>query len=89
MISSRMAIIVSAMIDKMDIDIKDIEGKDQEDIGEKLISTLIRKLYKAEDEVYRLIAEYKGISKEEAAKADFVAIIKEIASDIGLVTLFT
>jgi len=89
MLTPKIVVIISAMIDKMDLDISDIKGKDQKEVGTKLLTILVKRLYKAEDEVYRLIAEYKGITIEEAAKCDFIAVVKELVADTGITGLFT
>jgi len=89
MLNSKMVVIMSAMIDKMDIDIFEIKGASQKQVGEMLVKTLTRKLYKVENELFQLIGEYKGISVEEAAKADFIAIIKEIMANAGVAGLFS
>lgn len=82
---------LSAIIDKMEIgqDLKNMyvdtgnEERDNEEIGKQLIVLLITKLHKAKNEVYEFISEYKGISIEEAKKANAVEIIKEVLSIDG------
>ena len=82
---------LSAIVDKMEIgkDLKDMvvetgdEEKDKEEIGKQLIVLLITKLHRAKDEVYEFISGYKGISIEEAKKANAIEIIKEVLAIDG------
>lgn len=85
-ISTEVLISMSAIIDKMEIkeQLKNMEvntgneEKDKEELGKELIILLISKLYKAKDEIYELIAGYKGITIEEAKKVEIIPIIKEL-----------
>ncbi len=89
MVTPKTIVIISAMIDKMGLEIDDLKGKDQKEVGTKLLTVIAKRVYKAENELYQLIAEYKGISIEEAAKVDFIAVIKEMLADAGIVGLFS
>ena len=92
-ISTEMAIIMSAIVDKMEIgqELKEMEvntgdeKKDREELGKQLIVLIISKLYKAKEEVYELIALYKGITIEEAKTAEIIPIIKELFGVDGAV----
>ncbi len=92
-ISTEMAIIMSAIVDKMEIgqELKQMEvntgdeKKDREELGKQLIVLIISKLYKAKEEVYELISLYKGIPVEEAKKAQIIPIIKELFGIDGAV----
>lgn len=85
-ISTKTAIKMSAIIDKMEIgqQLKDMEvntgdeAKDREELGKQLIVLIITKLYKAEDEIYELIAMCKGISIEEAKEVEVIPFLKEL-----------
>ena len=89
MIAAKMAIAISAMIDKMDLDLTAIEGKDQAEVGQILISTLVRRLYRAEDEFYRLLSLYYSCTPAEAADKDIIQAIRDILKDAGVSELFT
>ena len=92
-ISTEMAIIMSAIVDKMEIgqELKQMEvntgdeKKDREELGKQLIVLIISKLYKAKEELYKLISLYKGIPVEEAKKAQIIPIIKELFGIDGAV----
>lgn len=85
-LSTEVLLLLSACIDKMEIgeELKNLEintGDEQSDnkeLGKQLIILLISKLYKAKDEVYEVVASYKGISTEDAKKAEVIPIIQEI-----------
>ena len=71
---------LSLIIDKMEIanDIMSIDKSSNEEVGKALIGLIISKMYKAENEVYELIAQYKSISVEEAKETDIIPIIKDL-----------
>lgn len=71
---------ISLIIDKMGIanDIMSIDKSSNEEVGKALIALIISKIYKAEEEVYEVIAEYKNISIEEAKKTEIIPILKEL-----------
>lgn len=77
---------LSMIIDKMEIkdELVNLYGKTDEEVGKQLISLLICRLYKAENEIYSFIATYKNISEEEAKKANIVEIIKEVIKIDGI-----
>lgn len=91
-LSTEMIMSLSACIDKMEIaeDLKKLEINtgnelaDNEELGKELIVLLISRLYKAKDEVYEMIANYKEISVEEAKKANVIPIIQEILGIQGV-----
>lgn len=89
MLTPKIIVIISSMIDKMGLEIDDIKGSDQKEIGKKLLTVLAKRLHKAEQEVYQLIAEYKGITVAEAEHCDFIAVVKELAADSGITGLFS
>lgn len=90
-LSTEMIMSLSAIIDKMDIkdELKNIvvetgdEEKDKEEVGKQLIVLLITKLHKAKDEIYEFISQYKGITIEEAKRANAIDIIKEVLAIDG------
>ena len=85
-LSTKTIIILSEMLDKMGIkdEIKNIEGKTNEEVGKDLLIIITTKLYKVEDLIYKLISEYKCISEDEAKEVDFIETIKEIINIDGL-----
>lgn len=80
--------LLSEIIDKMDIkdDLINIEintgdkKNDNVEIAKQILSIIISKIYKAKDEIYKFISEYKQISIDEAKKTDIIKFIKE---DLG------
>lgn len=89
MVTAKMTILISAMIDKMGIELNAIEGKNNKEVGEKLLTILVKNLYKAAPEFYDLIAEFYGCSLAEAEKKDIVQTMKDIAGNSGLIGFFT
>lgn len=91
-LSTEMIMHLSACIDKMEIgeELKNLDvntgnvEKDNEELGKQLIVLIITKLHKAKDEIYEMIATYKGVSIDEAKKEEIIPIIKEILSIDGV-----
>lgn len=91
-ISTENLIFLSECIDKMEIknELKELnintgnEEKDNEELGKELIMLFISKIYKAKDEIYQFIAEYKNISVEEARKENIIPILSEILGIDGV-----
>ena len=77
---------ISLIINKMGISsaILDInvdtgnDKKDNEEIVKRLLSLIMDNVYKAEDEIIDLIAQVKGLTKEEAEDYDVITFIKEL-----------
>ena len=89
MVTPKAIVLISTMLDKMDINIDPLTGPSQEEVALKLVGMISRRLYKAEGEFYGILAEYKGISVEEAQKVDFVVTFKEMMSEAGIKSIFT
>ncbi len=87
MLTLKQGLKLSAIIDKLDLKITDPKAS-QEQIGADLMMQIISKAHKAEKEIYAFVAEAKGITPQEAEKADLVQFIKEIASDAGVINFF-
>lgn len=91
-LSTEMIMSLSACIDKMEIgeQLKKLEintgneENDTKELGKQLIIIIISKIYKAKDEVYEMIATYKGISIEDAKKEEIIPIITEILGIDGV-----
>lgn len=79
---------LSAIVDKMGIKITDAKGS-QEEIGADLVLQVVSKAYKAETEIYNLVAEIKKMTVEEAQDVDLIDFIKEIGSTSGIKDFFT
>ena len=89
MVTPKAIVLISTMLDKMDINIETLTGPSQEEVALKLVGMISRRLHKAESEFYGILAEYKGISAEEAQKVDFVSTFKEMMSEAGIKSIFT
>lgn len=96
MLTIKQGIKISAIIDKMDIKIKATEvneegktvEKTKDQIGADLIIQITSKAYKAESEIYALVAEIKGCSIKEAENVDLIQWIKDIAGNSDLLNFF-
>lgn len=77
---TKLLIKLSLIMDKMGIasEISKIEGETNEEIAKKILGILISKIYRAEDEIYELISEFKSISLDDAKEVDIIPIIKEL-----------
>ena len=75
---------VSAMIDKMGIDLSVIEGKDNEEVGTKVLTELIKNIHKAEQELYELIALKQKITVEEAKTYDVIKFFSDLLKQDGI-----
>lgn len=75
---------ISAMIDKMGIDLSIIQGKDNEEVGTKVLTAIIKNIHKAEQELYELIALKQGISIEEAKTYDVIKFFTDLLKQEGL-----
>ena len=91
-LNTEMIMHLSACIDKMEIgqELKKMEvntgdsKKDNEELSKQLLILIISKIYKAKDEIYEMIADYKGITVEEAKKVEIIPIIQEILEIEGI-----
>jgi hypothetical protein len=87
MLTLKQGLKLSAIIDKLDLKITDPKAS-QEQIGADMMMQIISKAHKAEKEIYAFVAEVKGITPQEAEKVDLIQLIKEMASDAGVVNFF-
>lgn len=76
----KQALKLSAIVDKLDIEIKNPKAG-QEEVGADLMLQLVKKAHKAEPEIIQFIASIKGCSVEEAGSMDFVETIMGIVKD--------
>ncbi len=94
---TQFVMLLSEIIDKMgikeelikvDINTGD-EKKDKEELAKQILSIFVSKMYKAKEEIYTFISEYKKISIDEAKKLDIIKFIKEEFSNIkGIADFF-
>lgn len=77
---------LSAIIDKMGIskELVSIDKATNEEVGKEIIALVISNLYKAENEVYEFIANFKGITVEEAKLLNIIDLLKELTSTEGI-----
>lgn len=96
MITLKQGIKLSAIIDKLALDVdttkvndkgKEIK-KTQEEFGADLMVQIISKAHKAEQEIYAFAAEIKGITHQEAESLDLIEFVKELLSDAGVTSFF-
>lgn len=80
--NTKVLIKLSLIISKMGIaqDLMNIEASSNEELGKVLIALVLSNIYKAENEVYEMIAEYKKITIDEAKEANIIEIIKELTN---------
>ncbi len=81
---AQMFIKISAMIDKMGIDLSTIQGSTNEETGLKIINILVKNVHKAEKELYELISFKNGIEIEEAKKVNVITFIKDLIKIEGM-----
>lgn len=82
---SKMSLIINKMgISSLIMDINIETGNedlDKQEVVKKLIALIIDNLYKAEEDITLLVADLKGISKEEAENEDLIPIIKDLINN--------
>lgn len=88
MLKGKQAMLLSAIIDKMDIKITDPKAT-KEEVGADLMMQIIRRAHRAQEEIFELVSEYKGVSIEEAKNVDFIALLSEIFNQAGVKDFFT
>lgn len=87
MITTRQAIGISRLIDKLDLKITD-PSADAEKIGSDMIMQVVTKIHTAEDAVYELVASIKGCTKEEAKDVDLFELYQQKLADSELMRFF-
>lgn len=80
--STEMLMKLSLIISKMGIgeDLSKIEASTNEELGKAVLALAIGNIYKADNEVYELIADYKNVTIDEAKKLNIIPIIKEFTN---------
>jgi len=82
--------LLSEIADKMDVKI-DVKGKSQEEAGTELIFFLVKKAYKAKDEIKQLVATLTEKTPEEVSKMspkELITSVKEILKQDGVLDFF-
>lgn len=87
MLTIKQGIKISAIIDKLDMKITDPKAT-QEQVGADLIMQIVSKAHRAEQEIYNLVAEIKGVTIKDAEQVDLVEFIKDILSNAGIMDFF-
>lgn len=67
---------------------KETIDKVQKQIGLKIALKIGSKLHLVKDDLIKFVASYKGISEEEATKANIVEILKELLADKDFTSFF-
>lgn len=88
MLSLENTLKLSAIADKMDIEMPDIKDKTVEEIGKEFLKQFVRKAYLASDEIFQFVAEYKKISVEEAKAIDIMQVVEILKSEKGIMSFF-
>jgi len=78
--------LLSEIIDTMDIkeELQAInvtekdEKKAQRELVKQFLILFVTRLHKVKQPIYEFIAEYKGVSIEEAKKIDIIAVLKDM-----------
>lgn len=80
--NAEMLMKLSLIVSKMGIvdELRKLETSSNEELGKALIALVISNLYKADEEIYELIANYKKITTEEAKGVDIIPLIKDFAN---------
>lgn len=74
---------ISALIDKLGLKVPDT-SKGQAFLGADLMLQIVSKAHKASNEIYDIVSEIKGCTKDEAKKVDLVEFITELSETAGL-----
>lgn len=83
--------LVSAVLDKVDLDLESIDSENKTKAGMTFMYQIIRKIHKAKDEVNELLASLTGLEKEEVEKISVIKyskMIKKLAGNKELIELF-
>lgn len=87
MLTIKQGIKLSAIVDKMQLEITNPEAS-QKEVGADLIMQLMSKAHRAEQEIYDLVAELKGCSVVEAAQVNLVEFITELTGNKDVMAFF-
>jgi hypothetical protein len=79
MLTIRQGIMLSAIIDKMDLKVTNPKGT-QAEVGADLTMQFVRGIHRAGDEIYAFVADVRKISPEEAAETNLIEFLKELVA---------
>ena len=78
---------LSAIVSKMGIKINNAEAS-QEAVGADLLLQIASNLHKAEQPIYKFVADIKGITVKEAEEVDVMEMIEQLKEVKGLKRFF-
>lgn len=81
MIKLEQGILLSAVVDKLDLKIP--EGSDEKAKADFMMQ-IVTKAHKAKDEIYEFVSVYKRCSVDEAKDVNLIELIKEIMANTGV-----
>jgi hypothetical protein len=87
MLTLKQGLKISAIIDKLNLKITDPKAS-QEEVGADLMMQVITRAHLAEQEIYDLVADVKGISVQEAENVDLVEFITGLVKDPAVGSFF-
>lgn len=89
MLTIKQGVLLSAIIDKMDLKITNPKAS-QEEVGADLIMQFVRRVHIAKDEICGFVADVKKVTVEEAEGVDLVEFVETLLSGSpGIVRFFT
>ena len=85
MITIEQGMKISAIIDKIGLELPTVtKDLTQEELGASLMFQVVSKAHKAEAEVYDLVSDVKGCTKEEAKKVNLLQFIQDLINTEGV-----
>lgn len=92
MIKMKQGIKLSAIVDKLDLQIPKVAStgteaenkKAQEQAQAELMLQVVSKFHRAENEIYEFVSVYNKCTVEEAQEVDLVEFVKNIIKDVGV-----
>lgn len=96
MLTIKQSIKLSAILDKMNLEIKpkmmeDTDGKKREEtaqeLGVRVLMEVAKNAHRAEQDIYEFVALCKGCTKKEAENLDLMEVIGELSGK-GLADFF-
>jgi len=87
MFTIKQALKISAIVDKTGVKITNPEGTPEE-VGADLMLQIATKAYKAEKEIYNLVASINKISEKEAEEVDIMEFAKGLFGDSDFLNFF-
>lgn len=85
MLTMEIGMQLSAIVDKLDLKMPKVtKDTTQEALGADLMLQALSKVHRAKNEIYVLVSEIKGCTKEEAKKVNLVEFIRELMAEEGV-----